>query len=509
MSNNISNNKRLAKNTIFLYGRTIIVMFVSLYVSRLILSVLGVSDYGVYNAVGGMVGMFALISGSLVAATQRYITFELGKEDGNPSYVFSLAMGLHLLISIIIFVFAETVGIWFLNIFMNLPSNRMVAANWVFQFSLCAFVINLLMIPYDAVIIAQERMDVFAVISVVEVLLKLGFALILLVAFTEKLIYYAASMMLVSFAVLLFNLFYCRKRYADNCRFQLITSFVAYKQIGGFVGWNFIGSSATVLSKQGINVLLNIFCGVIVNAGRGIATQVDNAVNQFINSFSTAVRPQITKTYAAQEFEECFNLVNQSTKLIVFLTMLFVTPLLFRTDYVLTLWLKIVPDYAVLFTQLSFLIIVMDALSTPLYYLMLATGIIRNYQLVVGSLSLLVLPLTWIGLIFGLKPEIAYYILFVINIIRWIFQLIFLQKTAHFAIKNYLCNSIVPISVVAMITIFFSYCINKMIPNNFYGFVFFALSTTIIISLTVLYGGLNKREKVAFWGIVKDRFVKK
>lgn len=484
-------------------------MFVSLYVARLILSILGVSDYGVYNAVGGMVGMFALISGSLVAATQRYITFELGKEDGNPSYVFSLAMGLHLLISIIIFVFAETVGIWFLNTYMNLPSNRMVAANWVFQFSLCAFVINLLTIPYNAVIIAQERMDVFALISIIEVLLKLGFALILLVAFTEKLIYYAASMMLVSFAVLLFNLFYSRKRYADNCRFQLITSFDAYKQIGGFVGWNFIGSSATVLSKQGINVLLNIFCGVIVNAGRGIATQVDNAVNQFINSFSTAVRPQITKTYAAQEFEECFNLVNQSTKLIVFLTMLFVTPLSFRTDFVLTLWLKIVPDYAVLFTQLSFLIIVMDALSTPLYYLMLATGIIRNYQLVVGSLSLLVLPLTWVGLIFGLKPEIAYYILFVLNIIRWICQLIFLQKTANFAIKNYLYNSIVPISVVAMITIFFSYCINKMIPNNFYGFVLFALSTTIIISLTVLYGGLNKREKGAFWGIVKDRFTKK
>ena len=509
MSESTSDKRRLAKNTVLLYGRTIIVMFISLYVSRLILNVLGVSDYGVYNAVGGMVGMFVLISGSLVAATQRYISYELGKGDeGNPSYIFSLSMGLHLLIALVIILLAETLGVWFLNTYMNLPPERMAAANWVFQFSVLAFVINLVTIPYNAIIIAQERMGVFAVISIVEALLKLGFAFILLVAFKDKLVYYSLSMAVVPLAVFGLNCVYCRKVFRNCSHFKFITRPSDYLQIGSFVGWNFIGSTATVLSKQGVNVLLNMFCGVIVNAGRGIATQVDNAVNQFINSFTTAIRPQITKTYAAREYNECFDLVNQGTKLIMYLTLLFVIPLTLRTEEILTIWLKTVPDYAVLFTRLSFLILTMDALSTPLYYLMLATGRIKYYQIVVGSLALLTFPLTWIALKLGMKPEITYYILFCIDIARWVFQLLFLRKLANLDIEYYLKKSMLPVVLVMLITIAAGILANRIIPDTVLGVLLLLAATTLILVIAVLTIGLTRSERDAFLKMVSRRFDK-
>lgn len=503
-----SDNKRLAKNTLLLYSRTIVVMFVTLYVSRLILNSLGVSDYGVYNAVGGIVGMFALVSSSLVAATQRFISYELGKHDGNPSYIFSLSLGIHIFIALSILILGETVGLWFLNSHMNIPSERMVAANWVFQFSIIAFILQIVTIPYNAVVIAQEKMGIFALISIVEVVEKLLFALILLIAFNDKLIFYAISMAIVPLSTFFIYLVYCRTKFSSNCRFQFVKNFKAYKQIGSFVGWNFIGSSATVLSKQGVNIILNIFCGVIVNAGRGIATQVDNAVNQFIGSFTTAIRPQITKTYAAHQYDECFRLINQGTKLIIYLTIMFVIPLCLRTDYILTLWLKTVPDYAIIFTQLSFLIIILDALSTPLYFLMLATGDIRNYQLVAGSLGLITFPLTWIGLKLGMDPTVAYYVLFLVDIFRWIIQLYFLNRIARFDIHHYLKDSMIPILVVSIICVVLSVVINNLFPQTFVGLLAFVITSTMILCITIYMLGLNKSEKAAISNIVMKKIRK-
>lgn len=508
MAQSNSDKKRLAKNTILLYGRTIIVMFVSLYVSRLILNILGVSDYGVYNAVGGIVGMLSIITMSLVAATQRYISFELGKKDGNPSYIFSLSLGIHIIIAIVVFILAEIVGVWFLNTYMNIPDGRMEAANWVFQFSVLSFIINLLVVPYNALIIAQERMGVFAIISISEAILKLLFAIVLLYAFQDKLIFYSISLALISVISFLLNYLYCKRYFVECCRFRLEKRLSAYKQMGGFVGWNFIGSTATVLSKQGVNVLLNIFCGVIVNAGRGVATQVDNAVNQFVNSFTTAIRPQITKTYAAQEYEECFSLINQGTKLVMFLIFLFVIPLTLRTEYVLTIWLKTVPDYAVLFTQLSFLIITMDTLSTPLNYLMLATGRIKNYQLVSGTLALATFPLTWIALKMGMKPEVSYYILFVLDIFRWILQLAFLKKLANLDIQDYLRKSILPILTVFVIAVLLGLLLNRVISNNLTGLVLLSMGTTFVLGSSILLFGLTKSERDNVLGIIKSRLFK-
>lgn len=472
-------------------------MMVSLYVSRLVLQALGVSDYGVYNAVGGVVGMFALISNSLVAATQRYISYELGKESGNPSLVFSLAMGLHITIVIVIVIMAETVGVWFLNAYMNFPPNRLVAANWVFQFSLLAFIINILTIPYNAVVIAEEKMGFYALISLIEALFKLFFAFILIVFIYGKLIVYAASFVVVSLSVFLLYYLYCHSKFKKDCKFQIIKELSKYSGIGGLIGWNFIGSTATVLSKQGVNILLNIFLGVIVNAGRGIAGQVDNAVNQFLGSFTTAVRPQITKTYAAGEYTECFKLINQGSKMILYLTLFLVTPLTLRTEFILGLWLGVVPDYAVDFTRLSFLIVVLDALSTPLYFLMLATGKIRDYQLVAGFFSMLMLPLTWLALRLGMNPNITYFILFVIDVIRWILQLYYLRKTSGFNVCSYMKESIIPIFYVFFISCILCFAVNKYFSDDMFGFFLFLIVTSFIILICMFAVGLNSQEKAS------------
>lgn len=503
-----SNNKRLAKNTLLLYARTIVVMFISLYVSRLILNALGVSDYGVYNAVGGIVGMFALVSSSLVAATQRFISYELGKQEGNISFVFSLSMGIHLLIGIVILILGESLGTWFLNNYMNIPLDRLSASNWVFQFSIIAFVLQIVTIPYNAIVVAHERMGFFALVSIVEVIEKLLFAFILLVSFSDKLVLYAVSMAIVSLSTLAIYFYYCRAKFKSNCRLQFITEIGAYRQMGSFVGWNFIGSSATVLSKQGVNVILNIFCGVIVNAGRGIATQVDNAVNQFIGSFTTAIRPQITKTYAAQQYDECFRLINQGTKLVIYLSFLFVVPLLFRTDYILTLWLKTVPDYAVTFTQLSFLVIMLDALSTPLYYLMLATGEIKNYQLVAGTLGFLTFPLAWVGLKFGMEPVIVYYVLIIADIFRWIFQLYFLRRIANFDVPQYIRKSMLPILSVTTISFLVSAGINTLLSQTFYGLISFVILVSVVLCFTIYSIGLTSNERKVILSIIKSKFAK-
>ena len=301
MTENITqnNSKRIAKNTLLLYIRTFITMAISLYTSRVILEVLGINDFGIYNVVGGFVGMFALISATLTSSTQRFITYELGKKDENHSQeIFSTAVLIHIIIALVIIVLAESVGVYFLNNQMNIPISRLTAANWVFQFSLITFVVNIISIPYNSTIIAHERMAAFAYITLIESILKLLIVYLLILSTFDKLIIYGALMLLVSLAIRIIYGVYCSKNFIE-CKFKLVKERFYYKQILGFSGWNIIGSSSVVLTNYGINILLNIFFGVAVNAARGITTQVDNALNQFVSNFVMALNPQITKSYAS------------------------------------------------------------------------------------------------------------------------------------------------------------------------------------------------------------------
>lgn len=314
MSTNSINNKRIAKNTLVLYVRMIVLMLVHLYTSRLILKVLGVDDFGIYNVVGGFVAMFSLISGSLSNAISRFITFELGKNNiVRLKEVFSSAVSVQILLALGIIFISEIIGIWFLNVKMNIPADRMIAANCVFQCSLLTFAINLISVPYNASIIAHERMTAFAYISILEVLLRLAVVLLLFVIGFDKLIAYAILLVLVATLIRLIYGFYCTRHF-EECHYNFTFNKQLVKEMTSLASWNVLGASGNILNIHGVNLLMNLFFGIKVNAARGLAVQVNSAVSQFVTSFTTAVNPQITKSYAQNDLSYTFKLVMMSSK---------------------------------------------------------------------------------------------------------------------------------------------------------------------------------------------------
>ena len=384
MNNTTENNKRIAKNTLLLYFRMLFLMAVSLYTSRVVLNALGVEDFGIYNVVGGVVAMFTVLSGSLSAAISRFITYELGKgNQENLNKIFSSAVTIQLGLAGIIILLVETIGIWFLNVKMNISEVRMEAANWVFQFSILTFAINLVSVPYNASIIAHEKMSAFAYISILEAVGKLTIAYLIGISPIDKLIFYAILMCAVALIVCFTYGNYC-KRHFSECTYRFIWDKQLLKQMFGFAGWNFIGTASAVLRDQGGNVVINLFCGPTVNAARGVAFQVNNAVNQFVANFMTALNPQITKSYASGDKEYMMTLIFQGARLSFYMLLLLSLPILVNTHYILELWLKIVPEHTVLFVQLVLIFTMSESISQPLITAMLATGKIRNYQIVVG-----------------------------------------------------------------------------------------------------------------------------
>ena len=353
-------------------------MAVSLFTSRVILNTLGVEDYGIYNVVGGIVTMFSVLSGSLSASISRFITFELGKGDFKRlKTIFSTGVNVQIGLSVLIIAIAEVVGIWFLNTKMNIPPERILAANWVFQCAIFTFVLNLLSVPYNAAIIAHEKMSAFAYISVIEVTLKLIIVYILMASPFDRLGTYAVLLFLVGAVIRFIYGYYC-KRHFEECTYHFVIDKPILKEMTGFAGWNFLGNGAYMLNTQGVNILMNLYFGVAVNAARGVATQVDAALKQFVNNFTTAVNPQITKSYAQGDLDYMHKLVCRSAKLSAFLMLFFAVPIILETKTILTLWLKTIPEYATIFLQLTIISSFVDTvLANSLVTSMFATGNIK------------------------------------------------------------------------------------------------------------------------------------
>lgn len=411
MPTSSENNKRIAKNTILLYFRMLFSMVIALFTSRLILQRLGMSDYGIFNVVGGFVSMFTILSGALSSSISRFITFELGK--GNKErlkLIFCTGVNIQLLMSLAIIVVGEPVGIWFLNEQMNIPEGRLTAANWVFQFSMLAFVLNIISVPYNAEIIAHEKMAAYAWISILDVSLKCFIVYLLAWAPYDKLIVYAILYAAEALFIRLLYGVYCQQVF-EECKYHMVFDKKVFKSMLSFAGWNFLGSSAGILNTQGVNLLINIFFGVTVNAARGIAVQVDSAVKQFVSSFTTAVNPQIIKSYAEGNLEYVYKLVCYSAKYSSFLLLYIAVPVILEAPTILKLWLDIVPNYAVIFTQLAVFSSFADfVLGNSLMTAIFATGNIRNYQIVVSIIGGMVFPLTWIAFYLGMPPYVTYII---------------------------------------------------------------------------------------------------
>ena len=374
MTDHAENNRRIAKNTLFLYFRTILIMLVTLYTSRVVLNMLGVEDYGVYTAVGGVVSLFAVISGAMSNAVSRFITYGIGKGNSDQlNNIFTTSVNVQILTSVIILLLGETLGVWFVNSKMNIPYDRMAPANWVLHCSLITFVINLISVPYNACIIAYEHMKAYAYISIIDAILKLGVAFMLVVSPVDKLIAYSILLVIASLGVRLMYGLYCRRHFPE-CRYHFRFDKNLFREMFGFAGWNFFGNATSILNLQGVNVLINIFFGVIANSARGIASQGEAAVNQLVLTFSTAVNPQITKSYALGDKDRMFYLICKGAKFAYFLLLIFALPLIFEADAVLKIWLVDVPENSAMFMRLSIVGSMITILGNSGYTACLATG---------------------------------------------------------------------------------------------------------------------------------------
>ena len=496
MTKNSSMNKRIAQNTLLLYIRMLFLMVVSLYTSRVVLNALGVEDFGIYNVVGGIVAMFSVLSGSLSAAISRFITYELGKGNQNSlNKIFSSAITIQLGLSGIIILLAETLGIWFLNVKMNIPETRMVAANWVFQFSILTFVISLISVPYNASIIAHEKMSAFAYISILEAIGKLSIVYLIVISPIDKLIFYAILMCVVAFIIRFTYGNYCKRHFIE-CSYHFIWDKQLLRQMFSFAGWNFIGASSAILRDQGGNIIINLFYGPAVNAARGIAFQVNNAVNQFVVNFMTALNPQITKSYAVGDKEYMLTLIYQGARLSFYMLFLLSLPILVNTHYILELWLKTVPEHTTFFVQLVLIFALSESISQPLITAMLATGRIRNYQIIVGGLQMLNLPISYLLLRLGFFPESVIIVAICISQCCLAARLIMLRGMIGISIRNYLQKvyfNIITVGIAAFILPFIS---AQYITESFISFIVISLIAVLCTITSIYFIGCNHQERL-------------
>ena len=503
------NNKRIAKNTLLLYFRMLFMMVVSLYTSRVILNALGVEDFGIYNVVGGVVAMFSVISGSLSAAISRFITYELGKGDQSKlNKIFSASVTIQLLLSLIIVVLIESVGVWFLNAKMTIPAERMTAANWVLQFSIVTFVINLISVPYNAAIIAHEKMSAFAYISILEAVGKLTIAFLIIVSPIDKLIFYAILMCSVAVIVRLTYGHYCKKHFAE-CTYHFHWDKEILKNMFGFAGWSFVGCSAAVLIGQGVNVITNLFFGVTANAARGVATQVEGAIRQLVNNFMTALNPQITKSYAAGEHDYTLKLVYQGAKFSFFLTLFIAIPFLLEIDYILKIWLGIFPNEAPMFVRWAIAIIMADVLSQPIITANAASGKIKKYQLVVGGYNMTIFPLVFICFKLGLPAFSAYVVHFVVFFSNLFIRIRLMRGILNITYVDYIKKVLVRIIPVFLTALLVPICLYYNMAGGIVRLAANIAITVIELPLIIYAIGLNKSERITIRTFITNKILKR
>lgn len=495
MTNSAANNKQIAKNTLLLYFRMLLTMVVSLYTSRIVLNALGVEDFGIYNVVGGVVAMFSLLSGSLSTAISRFITYELGKgEQGNLNKIFSSAVTIQITLAAIIILFAELIGVWFLNTQMTIPVSRITASNWVFQISLLTFVINLISIPYNASIIAHEKMSAFAYISILEVVGKLVTAYLITISPIDKLIFYSFLMCIIALVVRFTYGYYCKKHFTE-CTYSFIWDKQLLKQMFSFAGWNFIGTASAVLRDQGGNILINLFNGPIVNAARGIAFQVNNAIQGFVNNFMIALNPQITKSYAANNHKYMMTLIFQGARLSFYMLLILSLPILLNTQYILEIWLKTVPEHSTLFVQLVLILAMSESISYPLITAIQATGKIRNYQLLVGGLQLLNFPISYCLLHIGFFPEIIMIVAIILTQVCLGARLYMLQKIIKLPTKVFLKKVYLNIIIVSTLSSIIPVLLFRNTSDTLSKFILSSSISVTCCIIIIYYIGCNSTER--------------
>lgn len=499
-----ANNKRLVKNTLFLYCRTFMVMAISLYTSRVVLDVLGIEDYGVYNVVGGVVGIFAFFSGSLSGAISRFLIFELGKGDSEKlKNVFSTSLNILLMFAICVFIIGEIWGLWFIDNKLNIDSSRVYAAKWVLHFSLVTFGISLVSVPYNAAIVAHEKMSAFAYIGMVEAALKLLVAFFILRSPIDKLIFYSFLLTVVATSIRFLYSVFCHRNF-DECRYSFSVDKSLLKEMFSFTGWSFVTRTAYTFNTEGVSLLINLFFGVIFNAARGVANQIQNVFFQFVSGFTTALTPQITKYYANGEMEEMHKLICRGAKFSYFLMMIFAIPLCFESEFILSLWLKEVPEHTSSFLRLTMIACIIDRFGDTGAIACRATGNIKRYALTLSSLTCMIFPITWVLYVIGGPAEITYVVFSVVYVGVDCVRLWLMKKMISFSPMSFIKKVFIRTMAVTALSL----CVPMVIVNWLDAsimrlFALILLST--FFSLIIIYMvGLEQDERISLkWEIRK------
>lgn len=505
MTNVSENNKRIAKNTIYLYIRMLTVMLVSLFTVRIALHSLGSENYGLYNVVGGIVVMFSFLTSTMISASQRFFAFNIGRNDKKAlSHYFTMSFWCYIIFALLILVLAETVGLWFVVNKLTIPNERMTAAIYVYHFSILSFITGLVSTPYSSIIIAREKMNIYAVIGLLEAFMKLGIAYIIYVTPFDKLISYSALMSIMMVSTYGISIIYGLLHF-EECKVKRIWDKTKLKEIMSYSGWSLFGALSGVLRSQGVNILLNIFFNPVVNAARAIAYQINTAINQFVLNFYKAVQPQITKFYAAKEQENFISLILRSSKYCYYLIFFLSLPILFETPYILQAWLVEVPDYTILFARLVIIIAIIDSISYPLQTAISATGQIKYFQIVTGGLLILNLPIALLFLYVGYPPQSTMFIAMILSIIAQLTRLYFARLYTGLQINMYTKKVIKPIVCVTFFSLPLPFVIYSLFHENIIRFLGVSIVSLVSTITAIMIVGISKRERDMILKLIKNR----
>ena len=497
MQDSQQNNKQIAKNTLLLYFRMLFMMAVSLYTSRVVLATLGVEDFGIYNVVGGIVTMFSFINSAMSSSTQRYLTFELGRGDFSQlQRVFSTSIIIHALISVIIIILAETIGLWFLYYKMNIPAIRMPAASIVYQMSILSMVVMVMSVPYNSAIIAHEKISAFAYISILEAILKLSIVFVLMFSGFDKLVLYAILMFAVQFIIRIVYGWYCKKRF-NECKIILAKDWKLFKEMLAFASWSLWDYISYIAYTEGLSILLNIFFNPVINAARGLAGQVSDAVGRFYTNFQTAINPQITKSYAVGDFEYLHSLVYRSCRISFILLLMVSLPVILETEKILSIWLTTVPDYTASFVRLTFVSSFIGTLANPLGISVLATGKVKRYQTCVGITLLAILPISYIVLKLGGDPNSVYIATILINAIALYLRLAIVCPLIRLSKIKYLSNVIIRCSILGVAASIVPALLKFSLKDDFVSFFTVIAISILSVLLFSYFIGLTPNEQIA------------
>jgi len=500
------NNKRIAKNTMFLYFRQILILFVSLYTVRVVLDVLGVEDYGIYSVVAGIVSFFSFLSGTMASATQRFFSFALGKNDTEKlKKTFSVNLLIYGGIAIIALLLLETVGLWFVNEHLQVPPNRFEAAKWVYHFSVLMFIATIFSTPFMSIIIAHEDMKIYAYVSIVEVVMKLGVVFLLLYVPFDKLELYGVLTFAVSVIITILYAIICMRKYLE-CQFRIFYwDKLLLKEIVGFTGWTLFGQLSSVGRNQAVTILLNQFFNPVVVAARAIAVNITNNITVFANNFNTGLYPPIIKYYASGQKEEMFKLIFNGSKITFFLMWVFALPLLLEMDIVLKLWLKNPPEYTVLFTRLALIEVLIISLSLPLATAARAPGKMKTYELSLGTIQIAIFIASWIILKMGAEAYSVFLIAILANIIMFFARLLIVKQLIEIDVKLFILKVVFPIFIIIILSFVPTYCIFLFLPKGILFSIITVILSVIICSLTMYFVGIDKKMRNKIHEIVINK----